>query len=126
MPYEDSEKQLNYMRRWRKAHRVHINNYRTENRQQQNEYQRKYNGEHREQHCEYQQLWRSENPKIQRVYSNISQHPQLYSLDDKCVFCGKIEKLERGHLDYEDEGYNYVTVCHQCNHWMENPIIEAS
>lgn len=45
---------------------------------------------------------------------------QRYKLKDNiCVFCGRTKNLERGHLDYEDNGVNWVTVCKECNFWME-------
>lgn len=57
-----------------------------------------------------------------RIYRLIYNHPELYPLSKECVFCGTTENLEHGHLDYEDEGYNYVTTCHTCNNWMKMPL----
>lgn len=108
-----------YLKKWRETHVVHLNNYRAKYRQERIEYDRKYYREHKKQQYENQRLWRIKNPKKQRVYNKISTHPELYPLSDKCVFCDETNKLERGHLDYEDDGFNYVTVCHPCNHWME-------
>lgn len=69
--------------------------------------------------------WGETNPnrfrELRDVYNRISKYPELYPLDEACVFCGSKENLEHGHLDYEDEGYNYVTTCHQCNLWMGIP-----
>jgi len=47
-------------------------------------------------------------------------------LDNKCIFCGATEDLEHGHLDYEDNGLNCVTVCRTCNCWMTKPIGEEN
>jgi len=74
----------------------------------------------------YRRKQRMEDPEFrekdnqrQRFYQYIQMHPDLFPLDDKCIFCGRTQRLEHGHLDYENEGHNYVTVCHQCNGWME-------
>lgn len=56
---------------------------------------------------------------LRKIRSLMYGHPERYPLDDKCIFCGTTEGLEHGHLDYEDDGHNYVTVCHQCNCWMD-------
>lgn len=68
---------------------------------------------------------RRENPKQYKCYSDyIARHPERYSLADKCFYVGKVlwghgKKLERGHVDYEDKCFNYVTVCRKCNLAME-------
>lgn len=62
--------------------------------------------------------WLIDNPEKYRVYNLMSMHPKRYPLDDKCAFCGARENLERGHLDYEDDGFNYLTVCPSCNYYM--------
>lgn len=62
---------------------------------------------------------RRKNPNIVRIYNRIRNNPKQYPLANKCVFCGTTTNLEHGHLDYEDNGHNYVTVCHKCNYWME-------
>jgi len=67
----------------------------------------------------YKNEWRIKNhPERVRIYSLVSQYPERYPLDDKCIFCEANENLEHAHLDYEDNGENYVTACHQCNQWM--------
>jgi len=67
---------------------------------------------------------RRSNPEKMRIRNLINRHPERYPLDDKCAFCPKTENLERGHLDYEDNGFNYLTVCSACNKWMDKPIGE--
>lgn len=63
--------------------------------------------------------WKKKNPKKAKIHNLITHHPERYSLGEKCEFCDSINNLEHGHLDYEDDGYNYLTVCHACNMWME-------
>ena len=67
---------------------------------------------------EYGRKWFRNNKKKQRVYSRIKYRPEEYPLDDYCFYCGKTEKLEHGHVDYENDGHNYVTVCRSCNKLM--------
>jgi hypothetical protein len=74
--------------------------------------------EHPKKLYEYNKKNRKNHPEIYRIYGLIHLHPEDYPLDDKCIFCGEPTKLEHGHLDYEDSGNNYVTVCHKCNYWM--------
>jgi len=73
---------------------------------------------HPEQHSKSVQEWKLNNPKKSKIHNLVVHHPDCYPLDDKCVFCGTTEHLEHGHLDYEDDGVNYVTVCHRCNCYM--------
>jgi len=65
------------------------------------------------------QKWKKNNPEKVRVHMLMVHHPDRYPLDNHCIFCERVEGLEHAHLDYEDEGFNYVTACHQCNSWME-------
>lgn len=91
-----------------------------------NEYHREYRRDWRKNHLKserkYQREWRKDNPNKQRIYNYIQYHPERYPLDSECAFCGRTEKLEHGHLDYEDDGFNYLTVCHQCNIWMDRTM----
>ena len=61
---------------------------------------------------------RKRHPKKAKIYNMIHNNPERYPMDDKCIFCGTTENLERAHLDYEDDGFNYVTACGSCNMWM--------
>lgn len=72
-----------------------------------------------EKHAEKNRKYGKDNPEKIKIYNFIHSHPELYPLGDKCIFCEVNEGVERGHLDYEDNGENYVTVCHTCNMWME-------
>jgi len=65
--------------------------------------------------------WRQQNTERDGLYKRIWKHPEDYPLANQCVFCGRTSELEHAHLDYEDEGQNYVTACHQCNYWMDKP-----
>ena len=58
------------------------------------------------------------NPNIARIYFLIERYAEQFPLASRCIFCGASKNLEHGHLDYEDCGQNYVTVCYQCNYWM--------
>lgn len=65
-----------------------------------------------------------ENPEMKRIYNKMASHPEHYQLADKCFYVGKVQwehegKLEHGHVDYKDEGFNYVTVCRKCNMAMD-------
>lgn len=67
---------------------------------------------------EIKRNWQSENLEKHRIYNLVYHHPELYPLASVCAFCGRTEKLEHGHMDYQNDGYNYLTVCHTCNIWM--------
>jgi len=94
-----------YQRRWVNRHREHVNEYNRTH---------KYPESLRKASCK----WRKNNPKKASVYSKVNNNPKEYPLDSKCAFCGTIKNLEHGHLDYEDDGHNYLTVCTRCNIWM--------
>lgn len=46
--------------------------------------------------------------------------PQKHPLGSECIFYGKTENLEHGHIDYNHPEI-HLTVCHQCNIWMDKP-----
>lgn len=102
----------------KRYYQEHKEQYRERNRRQ----ARKYRGEHREYSLEYgrkaNHKWKRNNPEKISVYNRIQYRPELYPLDKECIFCGATEGLEHGHLDYNDEGLNYITVCSSCNKWM--------
>uniref|UniRef100_A0A6M3XMI9 Uncharacterized protein n=1 Tax=viral metagenome TaxID=1070528 RepID=A0A6M3XMI9_9ZZZZ len=83
---------------------------------------RLYDRTHSEQTKKRQYKWYVKNLFKTHIYNKIKSHPDEYPLDQKCIFCGIKDKLEHAHLDYKDDGHNYVTTCHQCNHWMNIPI----
>ena len=93
--------------------------YRESHREQYVEYSKEWNKKHPEEHAKRQKRHREKYPERMKVYSLMHSHPDKYPLDNACIFCGATENLEHGHLDYEDEGCNYLTVCHLCNMWME-------
>ena len=93
-------------------------------------YYQKYAEQHPNMHREYYKKnpekckakvkkYRKKHPNVVRIYKLIYYNAEEYPLDSKCIFCGATKKLEHGHLDYEDYGKNYITVCHKCNHWMK-------
>jgi len=102
---------LIYKRRWRRK-----------NPKASNECSKQYRDKHKKEKVDKQRKWRKFDKQKYHVYKKITANPEKYPLDFKCAFCDRIKKLEHGHLDYEDDGYNYLTVCHQCNLWMLNPI----
>ena len=116
-----------WMKKYREEHKEHIKKlqlirnqrYYRLNREKVIQKTREYAFSHREQYNQYVYNWKKNNSKIVNIHSKIRKHSKDYPLDNECVFCGRTEKLEHGHLDYEDDGHNYVTVCHQCNMWME-------
>ena len=62
------------------------------------------------------------NRAKKKIRGLITRYPELYPLGDRCIFCGRTDNLEHGHLDYDYDGQNYLTVCHQCNTYMDKPI----
>ena len=106
---------LERQRQWRKKHPKYFSEYRKKN----PEYPIEYARTHRDARNESGRRWRKNNLEKKRVGNLITNHPKRYPLDDECAFCGATEKLEHGHMDYEDEGYNYITVCRRCNYWMD-------
>lgn len=99
------EKNREYQRLWR-LHHPEINKIRKR------EYQRKYRKEHPESDIKY----RKNNPKKIKARNILSR--KHLPLGSECEFCGRTEKLEHGHLDYNYPEI-YLTVCHECNCWME-------
>ena len=71
-----------------------------------------------EKHGEYQIRYRRKHPEKIKAQNLMNNNRKKYPLGSECIFCGRTEKLEHGHLDYEDGGENYLTVCHECNSWM--------
>lgn len=86
--------------------------------QYQESYQQ-YRQTHRVERAQVVREWREKNPEKYRIHTIIMHHPEEYPIDAQCVFCGATSNLEHAHLDYEDNGHNYVTACHGCNMWME-------
>lgn len=86
------------------------------------EYFRKYGRQYRKEHLEKFRVgtkkWKKNNPEKVRVHHLIGNHPKRYPLNNNCFFCETTKNLEHTHLDYEDEGHNYITACGQCNRWM--------
>lgn len=67
-------------------------------------------------------LWQKNNPDKMRVYKLMLKHPENYPTSNHCFYCNETDKLERGHLDYDNNGHNYVTTCRSCNLLMtKNP-----
>lgn len=128
--YRQSEKGKEMLRKARKRYRESKKGKETERKYEQTEGRKEKAKEYylsekgRKTRNEYQTKQYREKVKgtdrnKQWIYDQIRLHPEDYPLDDKCIFCGRTERLEHGHLDYEDQGYNYITVCHQCNRWMD-------
>jgi len=64
---------------------------------------------------------RNRNKKKRHAQSLMYNNLDRYPLDSECEFCGSIENLEHGHVDYGHPEL-YLTVCHKCNIWMDKPI----
>ena len=101
-----------YNKKYRQDHREYFREY-------QREYMKEYQKKYPEGHRKSVRNWQRDNPEKHRIHRRIYKHPELYPLEDECEFCGATENLEHAHYDYEDEGRNYVTACHQCNRNME-------
>lgn len=108
--------------RWKEKHPDHAKRWREEHPDYTKEYRKKHPEIIKPIRARAQRKWRKNNPHKQRVFNLVYKYPNRYPLNDKCVFCGATEKLEHGHLDYEDDGRNYLTVCHMCNCWMDKAI----
>lgn len=120
---EHPEKCRAKVRRFRKRHPKLMlkrdRQYRRTHREEVNKTTKEFRDANRDKISEEQKIRRQEHPEKVRVYGRIQRHPRIYPLDSHCAFCGSVEALEHGHLDYEDDGHNYLTVCHRCNIWME-------
>lgn len=117
-----NEIQQRYYWRNREKVKARSREFYQKNRQIQRERLRRKYQKYAEKYREYQRERRKKGPEKIKIYDLIGNHPERYPLDTVCVFCGETKDLEHGHLDYEDEGYNYLTVCPSCNRWMEKPI----
>lgn len=117
-------------KRFREKHPNYCRDYSRKQRERKPDYLRKYIKEYAKKHPEIikpirshaRKKWRKNNRHKTRVFNLVYNYPNRYPLDDKCAFCQATEKLEHGHLDYEDDGQNYLTVCHACNCWMDKTI----
>ena len=114
--------------RW-KTNPEYSRDYYRKHRQEKSSYQRKWREEHRQQfldtvkayrakHNQNVRLWKQNNPEKRKAQSLMSNNPTKFPLDSQCEFCSGTEKLEHGHIDYELPEI-YLTVCHQCNVWMD-------
>lgn len=68
-----------------------------------------------------------EKQQKKKVYALIQQYPELYPLAPECELCPeedkRTEKLQHGHIDYDFDGQNYLTVCQQCHYWLDRKAI---
>ena len=115
---ERYEKYKENYRKYYETHKEQRKAYLRTHREKYNEYNRRWRANNTNRKSQQNKNWRINNPEKYLVHTIISNNPEKYPLDNKCVFCGVTSKLERAHLDYEDKGYNYVTACHLCNVWM--------
>ena len=115
--YKTTKSHREAQKRYYRKHRERYRLLRKKNK----ESHQKWQEENREKTKEYNRRIRKteEYQNRKKIYKQIENHPDLYPLGFECAFCGATEKLEHGHLDYETEGFNYLTVCHECNMWME-------
>lgn len=83
-------------------------------------YQRDWSKESRknnpEKHRRQQRKHRLRYPEKIKARNFVNNHN--LPLGSECEFCGRTEKLEHGHIDY-DYPEIYLTVCHECNQNME-------
>ena len=112
-----------YQREWRRTHpeyhKEYKRNWRERNLEYYKEYAREWCKEHPKLKARYDRKYRQRNQKKIKIHNLMNRHPGKNPLGAECEFCGATENLEHGHLDYEDNGENYLTVCHQCNCWMD-------
>jgi len=108
LPYKDPQKRSQYATDWNRNHPERRREIRANHYQK---YREKINRKKRQ--------FLRQHKEIARIRNLIGRYPDKYPLADKCAFCNSTENLERGHLDYEDDGFNYLTVCHACNLWMD-------
>ena len=99
------------------AHREEILKRKREWRRQHPDYHRQYRMAHPEMYRNSERKHNRNNPKKRIARRKVEELP----LNQECEFCGRTEKLEHGHIDY-DLPEIYVTVCHQCNFWMDKPL----
>ena len=69
----------------------------------------------------YRSRNRDRDKKKRKAQALLFNNPEKYPLKARCEFCGSHRNLEHGHIDY-DYPELYLTVCHTCNYWMDNPI----
>lgn len=110
----NQERILEMQRQWREKHPYYFIEYNKRNL----EHRREYAHAHQDAHNEFARRWRENNPEKKSAHNLIHRHPEKYPLDSKCAFCETTKKLEHGHIDY-DFPELYLTVCHQCNYWMD-------
>lgn len=137
-----------YMRQWRRKNREHVNEYNRRYRKEHpelKEWKREYDGKYRQSHreeCreasrryrernrerikEYGQKYSKEHRQQRRIANFIWKHKEDYPLSSQCIFCSSTENLEHAHLDYEDEGHNYVTACRSCHMLMDHGKISGN
>ncbi len=113
---------LELLRRWKEKHPDYAKQWREEHPDYFKEYAKKHPEIIKAIRTRKRRKWRRNNRHKTRVFNLVYNYPNRYPLDDKCAFCWTTEKLEHGHLDYEDDGQNYLTVCHVCNYWMDRAI----
>jgi hypothetical protein len=118
-----SKERLEYIKQWKKDNPDKVLGYRkkwnSKNREYKNRHARQAHAKNPQKAVDKNRALRKKYPEKYRVRVLISNNPKKYPLDDKCIFCGSTENLEHAHLDYEDDGYNYVTACHRCNVLMD-------
>ena len=114
---------LEYIKQWRKNNKDKVLEYRktwnSKNREYKNRLARQAHANNSQKFVDKNRALRKKYPKKSRIRALITNNPKKYPLDDKCIFCGATSNLEHAHLDYEDEGHNYVTACNRCNVWMD-------
>jgi hypothetical protein len=84
---------------------------------------KKRNPDYRKNHFDMynkpREAWKKANPLKHEIHKKVYHHLDEYPMDSECVFCGATEDLQRAHLDYEDDGHNYITACRACHWWMD-------
>lgn len=124
--WRNPEKYRQLSRDYTRDHNEEINQRRAKFRRESPENVKAWNDKYRKKNPQKHQIWRqnwkNKNPKKAEVHRLISNNPELYPLENYCIFCGDTKNVEHAHLDYEDEGFNYVTACHRCNSWMDKGV----
>lgn len=119
--------QMTRYKKYKKSYQAyyHANRERIQEMQRQwREANRTYNLERqrrwRQAHPNFRQKYEENNPEKVKAWKLVGRQP----LGHVCEFCGTIENLEHGHIDYVFPRL-YLTVCRRCNIWMDRDKVEV-
>jgi len=107
-------------RKYYETHKEQIAKKHKEWRKRNPNYYREYRKKHPEMYNTPRDEWKKDNPEKHEIHKKVYHNLDKYPLGSECIFCGATEDLQRAHLDYEDDGHNYVTACRSCHWWMDS------